>query len=697
MKKIALIGNPNCGKTTLFNAITGLNQKVGNFPGVTVEKIEGSAKIHGESYSFIDLPGTYSINPKSPDEEVVFSVLSNPQHPDFPDAVILVADASNLKRSLFVLTQVLELNIPCLIALNMMDVAKEKGIEINLELLSENLGVPIIPISARSGFGIPSLLEQVSKGFSLSTKNFVNLDLIDHGVSAYFQAQKGLPSRFAGFYFANHFARLEKNNDLKEKFNLHLIESSFEPQVAQRQESILRFKFLQELKETATRQTELPNKNFSGKMDELLTHKFFGLLLFFVILLVVFQSVYLLSEWPMEWIDYLMSGVRSELKSMLNPGLLKDLLLDGVLAGITGIVIFIPQIALLFGFISVLEETGYMARVSYMMDKVMRPFGLNGRSIIPLISGIACAVPSILATRTIGSPKERLLTILVTPFMSCSARLPVYTLMIALVIPSGSILGILSYQGLTLLSLYFLGLIMALVISFLIKGFIKEDQNTLFAFDLPPYRSPRWKSVGISVYTKIKSFLGEAGGVIMAISIVLWAMASFGPSDEMAQVQQQYENRITENPKDSLLAMQQFKSEKLEHSFAGKLGQGLEPLIKPLGFDWKIGIALVTSFAAREVFVGTMNTIYSVEETDETPVLLLERMKMERRKGSNRLYFDLPTGISLMVFYAFAMQCMSTLAVVKSETKSWKWPLMQFFWMGAIAWISSWIAYQLFS
>ncbi len=697
MKKIALIGNPNCGKTTLFNALTGLHQKVGNFPGVTVEKVSGLIKTQTDSFQVLDLPGTYSINPKSPDEEVVFSVLSNQSHPDFPDYVVLVADASNLKRSLFVATQVIELGIPCFLALNMMDVAKANGITIQLEELEKLLDIPVVPISARSGEGLPALLEYLPKGFKISKAKFVNLALIDQGVSEKVQTLQHLQSPFAGFYFANHFDRLEKEGLQKENLKQLLQSSGFDTIIAQRQESILRFKFLQTIQDRCISKIEQESTSDSQKIDHVLTHKFWGLFLFLLVLLLVFQTVYELSKWPMEWIDLLMSMGREGISGQLSDGLLKDLLLDGVLAGFTGIIIFIPQIALLFGFIAILEETGYMARVSYMMDQIMRPFGLNGRSIIPLISGVACAVPSILSARTIGSPKERLLTILITPLMSCSARLPVYTLMIALVIPSGYFLGFISYQGLVLLFLYALGLIMALLIALLFKGFIKESHPTVFAFDLPPYRAPRWKSVGISVLNKIRSFLSEAGGVIMAISIVLWALASFGPKDEMEVLHQEMNAQIAMSPADSLVAKQNFDTQKLEHSYAGKMGKLLEPIIEPLGFDWKIGIALVTSFAAREVFVGTMNTIYSVGEAEDSPHLLLERMRSEKRSNTQKPFFDLPTGLSLMLFYAFAMQCMSTMAVVKSETKSWKWPILQFFWMGGLAWLSAWIAYQLFS
>jgi ferrous iron transport protein B len=697
LKKIALIGNPNCGKTTLFNALTGLHQKVGNFPGVTVEKVSGQIKTQTEIFQVLDLPGTYSINPKSPDEEVVFSVLSNQSHPDYPDFVMLVADASNLKRSLFVATQVIELGIPCMLALNMMDVAKSNGISIQLDKIEQLLDIKVVPISARAEDGLPALVENLPNGFRVSSSKFVNLALIDQGVSEKVQTLKNLQSPFAGFYFANHANRLEKEGPQKEILNQLIQSSGFDTKIAQRQESILRFKFLQSIQDSCVTKIEQTSETNSHKMDRVLTHKFWGLALFMMVLLVVFQTVYEVSKWPMEWIDLLMSMGRDTISGFLTDGIFKDLLLDGVLAGFTGIIIFIPQIALLFGFIAILEETGYMARVSYMMDQIMRPFGLNGRSIIPLISGVACAVPSILSTRTIGSPKERLLTILVTPLMSCSARLPVYTLMIALVIPSGYFLGFISYQGLVLLFLYGLGLVMALLIALLFKGFIKESHPTLFAFDLPPYRAPRWKSVGISVLNKIRSFLSEAGGVIMAISIVLWALASFGPKEEMQVLHKERDARIDASPADSLKAKQIFDTQKLEHSYAGKMGKLLEPVIEPLGFDWKIGIALVTSFAAREVFVGTMNTIYSVSESDDSPHLLLERMRSEKRLVTEKPFFDLPTGISLMLFYAFAMQCMSTMAVVKSETKSWKWPLLQFLWMGGLAWLSSWMAYQLFS
>ena len=697
MKKIALIGNPNSGKTTLFNILTGLNQKVGNFPGVTVEKASGMLKTKDETFEIFDLPGTFSINPKSPDEEVVFSILTNPELPDFPDYVILVADALNLKRSLYVATQVAELGLPCLLALNMIDMSRSNGTVIHLDQLQQLLGIPVLPVSARNGEGISELINAFPSKFSVSTKKFIDLSLIDKGISAKIQTLNNLHTPFSGFYFGNHFEKLEKNEQKKEVFRGIMNSVGFNSITAQQQESILRFKTLQSICDACVEQMDIKKVSISHKIDRILTHKFWGLILFSAILFFVFQFVFELSKWPMEWIDSLMALSRETISGLLKDGLLKDLILDGVLAGFTGIIIFIPQIALLFSFIALLEETGYMARVSYMMDLVMRPFGLNGRSVIPLISGVACAVPSILATRTIGSPKERLLTILVTPLMSCSARLPVYSLMIALVIPPGYFLGLFSVQGMVLLLLYALGLIMALLVALLFKSFIKESHPALFAFDLPPYRTPRWSSIGISVLNKIKSFLSEAGGVIMAISIVLWALASFGPEEEMKLLNQKKNASILAKPTDSLEAIALYQTQKLEHSYAGKLGKSIEPLLSPLGFDWKIGIALVTSFAAREVFVGTMNTIYSVGESENSPHLLLEKMRQEKRADGKKIFFDLPTGISLMLFYAFALQCMSTIAVVKSETKTWKWPILQFLWMGGLAWIAAWLAKILFS
>ncbi len=694
LKKLALIGNPNCGKSTLFNLLTGLNQKVGNFPGVTVDKLSGNCKIEGEDYSVIDFPGTFSINPKSPDEEVVFSVLSQPTHPDFPDLVLLIADASNLKRSLFIATQVIELGLPALLVLNMTDVAEKNGIETNVELLGNLLGISVVKISARNQTGISELNKAIaSKGFS-SSKTFVNLKLIDNGLSGRVMELNHFQNEYAAFHYLNHFS--EKGNKTEEEQEIEqlIVSERYDAKLMQRQEAILRYRAVNDVFTQTTKAKPVLKSSISEKLDNVLTHKFWGLLIFAVLLFLIFQTVFNLSRLPMEGIDTSMSILRSIVSHALSPGLFTNLLVEGVLGGLTGIVIFIPQIALLFGLISILEESGYMARVSFLMDKLMRPFGLNGRSVIPLIGGIACAVPSILAARTIGSRKERLLTILVTPLMSCSARLPVYSLMISIVIPQGYFLGFIGYQGLVLLFLYFLGLIAALVVAAILNFIIKNDvRRHLFVFEMPEYRLPRLKAVGITVGNKIKDFLTEAGGVIMAIAIVLWALATFGPETNFRNIEQKYTVQVQTNQLDSATAIANIKAEKLEASFAGIMGKSIEPILKPLGFDWKIGIALITSFAAREVFVGTMNTIYSVSDSD-TDQKLLERMKSELRPGTNKPLFDLATGFSLMLFYAFAMQCMSTLAVVKTETKSWKWPAIQFLYMGALAYLASFVAYS---
>jgi ferrous iron transport protein B len=692
LKKVVLIGNPNSGKSTLFNLLTGLHQKVGNFPGVTVDKLIGNFRILKEEFILIDLPGTFSINPKTLDEEVVFSVLSDTKHPDFPDLTVLVSDATNLKRSLFLITQVLELGIPCVLVLNMMDLAIESGLEIDLPELQSLLGIKVLTISARNYTGIDEFKEAVLAGGQVSDKKFVDLKLIDAGLSAKVKLSEGLGSDFAAFYFLNHISILGRKH-LGGQLEDLLVSAKYDAKNAQRQEAILRYKVINEQFNGLVK-SNAPKNLITEKLDDIVTHKVWGLLIFFATLFGVFQILFNLSQWPMEGIDGLMAMFRSKVATSLPSGIFNDLVVEGILAGVTGIVIFIPQIALLFGLIAVLEESGYMARVSFLMDKLMRPFGLNGRSVVPLIGGIACAVPSILAARTIGNRKERLLTILVTPLMSCSARLPVYSLMIALVIPKKFFLGFIGYQGFVLLFLYLIGLVSALLVAFLLSKIVKDSNHSLFVFELPKYRLPQLKSVGLTVVNKIKDFLTEAGGVILAISIVLWFLASFGPKGEFSAIEAKYKQKVMANELDSISAKVEANSEKLAHSFAGILGKSIEPIIKPLGFDWKIGIALVTSFAAREVFVGTMNTIYSVSDSDAGKTLS-SRMKSEIRQGTTRPFFDLATGVSLMLFYAFAMQCMSTLAVVKSETKCWKWPVFQFIYMGFLAFAASFISYNL--
>ncbi|HNO70655.1 MAG TPA: ferrous iron transport protein B [Bacteroidia bacterium] len=632
--KVALIGNPNSGKSTLFNLLTGLNQNTANFPGATVDKKTGVAKIKNVQVEFIDLPGAYSLNPTSTDEKIAIEVLKDKNHEDFPDLLIYVADASNLKRSLFLATQIIDAKLPVIIALNMMDVVERRGMGINTKWLSEQLGVQVIPISARKENGIDVLKNAIVHPVHLPKHSVCELNTYDSN------------------------AAIERYRIITE-----IIKDALE------------------VKRNTTDEIN------SSKADKILTHKVWGYIIFLFILFLIFQSIFVIASYPMEWIESLFSFFSQQGVAFLPEGELSDLLVNGVLAGLSGIAVFIPQIALLFFFIAVLEDTGYMARVSFIMDKIMRKFGLNGRSVIPLLSGVACAVPAIMGTRTISNWKERLITIMVTPLMSCSARLPVYTLLIALVVPSTKVLGFFNMQGIVLMALYLIGFIAAIGSAFVMKYIIRSTERSYFIMELPSYRTPRWKNIGLAIIDRVKVFLLDAGKIIVAISVILWFLASHGPSSSFGEIEKKY----TSLPATS----QTIASAKLETSYAGVLGKFIEPAIKPLGFDWKVGIALVTSFAAREVFVGTMATIYSAS-AENNDLSIREKMQAEINPETNQARYTFAVGFSLMLFYAFAMQCMSTLAVVYRETKSFKWPLIQFIFMGLLAYLASFAAYHLF-
>lgn len=647
--KVALIGNPNCGKSTLFNVLTGLNQSTANFPGATVDKKIGSAKIRHSSgknisVDFIDLPGAYSLNAKSLDEKIPVELLSDATNSDHPDLTVFVADASNLKRSLFLATQIIDLKIPVVIALNMMDVVEKRGMEIDVELLSQKLGVKIIPISARAETGIEELKQAIISANEVS---------------------------------------------LKEIFSKEILSGKEEAQ-----QTIERYRIITEIISRCLKfKSKKEEDIFSSRADKILTHRIWGYVIFLFVLFLIFESVFVIASYPMQWIETLFIFFSQWGNENLPKGEFSDLLVNGVFAGLSGIVVFIPQIALLFFFIAILEDTGYMARVSFIMDKVMRKFGLNGRSVIPLLSGVACAVPAIMSTRTISNWKERLITIMVTPLMSCSARLPVYTLLIALVVPAKKVFGFFNMQGVVLMFMYLIGFLAAIGSAYAMKYLIKSKERSFFIMELPPYRSPRWKSVGLMIIDRVKVFLFDAGKVIIAISIILWFLASHAPGNKFEEIEKKYSaSRLVgiSNPDQRGEA-----SEKLEASYAGILGKFIEPAIKPLGFDWKVGIALVASFAAREVFVGTMATIYSVgDETNSKSIR--EKMHAEINPETKKPRYTFAVGFSLMLFYAFAMQCMSTLAVVYRETKKMKWPVIQFIYMGALAYLASFIAYNLF-
>ena len=690
---VALIGNPNTGKTSVFNAITGLNQKVGNYPGITVEKKQGVCRLnHTTKAHIIDLPGTYSLNASSMDESVVVELLLNKNDKDYPDVAVVISDIENLKRNLLLFTQIKDLEIPTLLVINMSDRMSSKGISLDIPLLEEKLKTKIALISTRENKGIDYLKTCLLDYRSLSKENCTDIHLIDE---AYFgNLEKVFPDQSLYKLWLVitqdvNFAKVERKKvedatDYKTQSDSHL-------KRLQQKETIKRYQFInQSLKETYV-VDQSKATDYRSKLDRVLIHRFWGYIIFFMILLTIFQVIFDWSSIPMDFIDESFTNLSEYTKRTLPPGLFTNLLAEGIISGLGGIVIFIPQIAFLFLFIAVLEETGYMSRVVFLMDRGLRKYGLSGKSVIPLISGTACAIPAVMATRNIENWKERLITILVTPFTTCSARLPVYLILISLVIPEGTFLGM-GYQGLTLMGLYLLGFVMALLSAALLNKILKIQSKTYFVIEMPNYKLPLIKNVAITVFEKTKSFVVEAGRVILAISILLWIMASFGPGKDFNDAEAIVKDQVKNQSLSPTELENEIASYKLEHSFIGILGKSIEPAIAPLGFDWKIGIALISSFAAREVFVGTLATIYSVGNNQEETIK--NRMKAER-KPNGELLFDLPTGISLMLFYAFALQCMSTLAIVKKETNGWKWPMIQLFSMTLIAYLSALIVYQI--
>ena len=688
---IALLGNPNTGKTSVFNLLTGLSQKVGNYPGITVEKKEGVCRLNRTTKAhIIDLPGTYSLNASSMDESVVIELLLNKNSKDFPDVAVVVTDVENLKRNLLLFTQVKDLGIPTLLVINMSDQMKRKGITIDIPLLEEKLDTKIALVSTRENKGLDLLKELLVNYRQLSTDPTIALESIDQ---AYFDNLKKIfPNQqiyklWLVITQDINFAKIDRNRvsdatDFKTQSEPHL-------KRMQQKETVRRYQFINNILKEALVIDREAATDLRSRLDRILIHKFWGYVIFFVILMTIFQSIFDWSSIPQDLIDSTFASLSERVKSSLPKGVFFSLLAEGIIPGLGGIVIFIPQIAFLFFFISILEETGYMSRVVFLMDRGLRRFGLNGKSVIPLISGTACAIPAVMATRNIENWKERLITILVTPFTTCSARLPVYAILIALVIPEGSFIG-LNYQGLMLMFLYLVGFGMALLSAWILSKTLKIRYKSYFVVEMPNYKLPLLKNVGITVWEKTRSFVTEAGKIILAISILLWVMASYGPGKNFEEAEQIVAANHTELEGETL--SNKVNAYRLEHSYIGILGKSIEPVITPLGYDWKIGIALISSFAAREVFVGTLSTIYSVESDAEETIK--NRMASEVRTDGKPL-FNLASGISLMLFYAFAMQCMSTLAIVKKETNSWKWPMIQLFGMSILAYVIAFSTYQI--
>ena len=690
---VALIGNPNVGKTSVFNQLTGLNQQVGNYPGITVEKKIGFCKLPNNiKANILDLPGTYSLNASSIDENVVIELLLNKNDKLYPDVALVVTDVENLKRNLLLFTQIKDLEIPTILVINMADRMKFKGITLDIPYLEEHLKTKIALISSRKGYGIDELKNLIVSYRTISSEPCLNASVIDPD---YFNSlRKAFPNQLLYKLWLVitqdvNFLNLERN-EVRSSFT----KSHSDLKRLQQKETIKRYQFINDVLKVGLKIDSSVARDYRSKLDRVLTHKVWGYVIFFLILFVIFQSIFEWSKIPMDFIDASFASLSTLAAEELPAGVLTNLISQGIIPGIGGILIFIPQIAFLFMFISILEESGYMSRVVFLMDKIMRKFGLSGKSVVPLISGTACAIPAIMATRNIENWKERLITILVTPFTTCSARLPVYAIIIALVIPDNRVFGFLNMQGMTLMLLYLLGFGMAIFSAYILNKILKIKGKTYFVVEMPNYKLPLFKNVGINVIEKTKAFIFGAGKIILAISIVLWFLASYGPGEKFNNA----EKIVVENTKQNPLPEAEFEnavaSQKLENSYIGIMGKAIEPAISPLGYDWKIGIAIISSFAAREVFVGTLATIYSVGGSDNE-VTIKNKMAAEINPVTGEKIFNFASGISLLLFYAFAMQCASTLAVTKKETNSWKWPAGQLIFMSGFAYVVALIAYQI--
>jgi len=698
---IALIGNPNSGKSSLFNLLTGLRQSVGNFPGVTVEKKEGGFRLPNKQDCIVlDLPGTYSLYPRRSDEWVSYKQLMTPEKGESVDLAVVVVDASNLRRNLLYVSQVIDLKIPVVVALTMVDLAKKRGIKIDVDCLSREMQVPVVVVNARTGKGIEQLKSTVAQMLTIEVtgQDFFPIDaLAKEAIGEMRELIPGLGNYGAIHHLINHES-FELETGIQEKIEKIEEKYKFNHTKIQAEDIQLRYqKIRQVMLKSVEEESIEKRKLFSEQLDHFFLHKTWGYLIMGVVLFILFQSVFWVAEYPMNLIESGVGILGGWLGSVLPSGWIADIVVNGVLAGLGGILVFVPQIMILFGLITLLEDTGYMARISFLSDRIMRKVGLNGKSVMPMIGGFACAVPAIMSARNIENKKERLLTIMVTPFMSCSARLPVFTILASMVVPNKNILGIFSLQGLVLMGLYVLGIVIALLVSYLMNLFIKIKEKSFFILELPVYRQPRWKNILYTMVEKAKVFVFDAGKVIMIISLVLWAFSSFGPTEKRNKIKENYAILIKNDPVNENKYQAEKSSALLESSYAGIMGRSIEPIIRPLGYDWKIGIALITSFAAREVFVGTMATLYSVgNNADENSETLRDKMSAAKRADGSPVYTT-ATGYSLLIFYLLAMQCMSTLAVVKRETGSWKWPIIQLVYMTGLAYLLSFIAYQLLS
>jgi ferrous iron transport protein B len=671
---------------------------VGNYPGVTVEKKTGFIKdVGGSKIRVHDLPGLYSLIPKSLDDKIATDILfQRLEESSHLKLVVVVADASNLARNLYLVTQIIDLSLPVILALNMFDVALKNGLNIDVLELSRELRVPVIPIVANKQKGIPELRKCIFEIISSETHEIFPKEWnLGDDVK---NAVKPIHSWFLDNSNLGEAAclaeamRVLSNDTALEHWIIHSNGSSYDSGVElnllvkkardelmgknipwRMYEAKVRYEWIDEICKKTISEGKTGH-SLTEKADQILTHRIAGPVIFLVIFAVIFQAIFSWAEMPMGLIEDFVSWFGGKIALILPDGILKDLTVDGAIAGVGAILVFLPQILFLFFFLSILEDTGYLARVAFIMDRLLRPAGLSGRSVIPLLSSFACAIPGIMATRTIQNWRDRIITIMIAPLMSCSARLPVYTLMIAAFIPHKKMLGIFSLPGLTLLSMYLLGIFMAVNAAYVFKHFVgRKEKSSTFVMELPPYRTPSIKWTILQMSERAKLFVMNAGQIILAISIILWFLASF-PKPENPELVK--------------------PSEAIRQSYAGKIGKFIEPAIEPLGFDWKLGIGLITSFAAREVLVSTMATIYNVEGSDENSVNLRDAMRNDRDPETGKPIYTPLVAISLMVFFVLACQCMATVAVVKRETNSWRWPLIMIAYMTSLAYISSLIVFQ---
>lgn len=693
---IVLLGNPNVGKTSLFNRLTKLNQKVGNYPGITVEKREGTLKANNKTYQIIDLPGTYTLFPNSLDEEIVFKVLSQKENKLSPDLTVVVAEPATIKRGIILYQQARELGLPAIFVLNMMDEIDSKGMNIDFPKLEAYLKTKVYKTNARTGKGLQELIQSLDEKPGFYTGGF---QVPQEYQAPMEEAKKLFP--LATEYLTWQYLAQDNVSYLdqatQEKIAQIQAKYSLNPQEMQKLESVIRHDQITADLEGILNKAENKTLDSTSKIDSILLHPVLGYIIFFGLLFLIFQAIFTWSGPLMDWIDSTFGSLTEYLAGVLPEGPLSSLFIDGIVAGIGGIVIFVPQIVILFLFLSLMEESGYMSRVVFLMDRWLRPFGLNGKSVIPLMSGAACAIPAVMSARNIENPKERLLTMLVTPFMTCSARLPIYIVIIGLIIPETTFLGF-NVQGITLFIMYLLGIVGALGSAWILNKVIKSVRSSFLIFELPTYKMPDWKNVLTNVWDKASGFLFEAGKIILMISIVLWVLGSFGPNRNFYDAEQIVTENNPNMAEDDLA--REVASYQLEHSFLGYIGMGIEPIVRPLGYDWKMGIGLISSFAAREVFVGTMAVVYSLGddvdiEDEGQKATLLSRMRAEINANTGKPAYNFASGISLLLFYAFAMQCMATIGVVRKETGSWKWTLIQTLFMTGLAYVAALIAYQI--